>query len=118
MTSDPSALALIGFIKPLSSHSDSPNWLLAATNIIGEMDWLALVEGRETRPSSSIDFESATASTSSSSPGDSKMLESQQTWDTKATRVHVLLRRMLVADDQEMYSTECDPATVWNMQKE
>jgi len=46
MTSDFSALASIGFIKPLSSHSDFRNWLLAATNIFAEKDWLALMEGK------------------------------------------------------------------------
>jgi len=51
MTSDPSALASIGFIKPLSTHSDCRNLLLAATEIFAEKDWLALIEGQEPRPS-------------------------------------------------------------------
>jgi hypothetical protein len=45
MTSDLSALASIGFIKPLSSHSDYRNWLLTATDNFAEKVWLALIEG-------------------------------------------------------------------------
>ena len=47
MTSDLSALASIGFIKPLSYHSEFRKWLLAATDIFAEQVWLALIEGQE-----------------------------------------------------------------------
>jgi len=118
MTSDLSALTSIGFIKPLSSHSDFRNWLLAATDNFPEKDWLALIEGQEPRPSATTQSESATASSSSSSPIDSKIVESQQTWDTKATEVRGLLGRMLDANRIEILSTERDPVTVWKMLKE
>jgi hypothetical protein len=106
MTSDLSALASIGFIKPFHCHSDFRNWLLAASDIFAEKDWLALIEGKEPRPAATTESESATASTSSSPPIDSKLVESQQTWDTKATKVRGLPERMLDANNQEMYSTE------------
>jgi len=47
MNSDLSALASNGFMKPLSSHSDYRNWVLAATDIFEKKDWLALIEGKE-----------------------------------------------------------------------
>ena len=118
MTSDLSALTSIGFIMPLSSHSDFRNWLLAATDIFAENDWLALIKGQEPQPSAATESESATASTSSSPPIDSKLVESQQTWDMKATKVRRHLGRMLDANHQEMYSTERDSATVLKMLNE
>jgi hypothetical protein len=125
MTPDLSALASIGFIKPLSSHSDFPNWLLSATEIFAEKDWLALIEGKECRPAATKDdtgsaptSSTPSASTSSSPLIDSKLVESQQTWDTKATKVHGLLGRMLDGNHREMYSTEHDLVTVWKMLKE
>jgi len=119
MTSDLSALGSIGFIKPLSSHSDNCNWLLAATKIFAEKDWLALIEGKEPRPAATKDDTgSAPVSSRSSPPIHSKVVESQQTWDTKATKVRGLLGRMLDANHREMYSTERDPVTVWKMLKE
>jgi len=125
MTSDLSALASIAFIKPLSSHSDFRNWLLAATNIFAEKEWLALIEGKEPRPAATKeDTGSArtsctpSASTSSGASIDTNLDESQQAWDTKATKVRGLLGRMLDANHREMYSTERDPVTVWKMLKE
>ena len=125
MTTDLSGLASIGFIKPLSSHSDVRNWLLAATDIFAEKDWLALIEGQEPRPAATKDdtgsapiSSTPAASTSFSPLIDSKLVESQQTWDTKATKVRGHLGPMLDANHREMYSTERDPATVWKMLKE
>jgi hypothetical protein len=114
MPSDLSALAAIGFIKPLSSHSDFRNWLLAATDIFAEKDWLALIEGKEPRPAATKDdtgsvptssTPSGSTSTSSGASIDTKLDESQQEWDTKATKVRGLLGRMLDANHREMYST-------------
>jgi len=127
MTSDLSALASIGFIKPLSSHSDFRNWLLAATDIFAEKDWLALIEGKEPRPAATKDATgspptsstpSGSTPTSSGASIDTKLDESLQAWDTKATKVRGLLGRMLDANHREMYSTERDPVTVWKMLKE
>jgi hypothetical protein len=127
MTSDLSALASIGFIKPLSSHSDFCNWLFAATDIFAEKDWLALIESKEPRPAATNDgtglaptsfTPSSSASTSSGASIDTTLDESLQAWDTKATMVRGLLRRMLDANHREMYSTERDPVTVWKMLKE
>jgi hypothetical protein len=127
MTPDLSALASIGFIKPLSSHSDFRNWPLAATDIFAEKDWLALIEGKEPRRVSTKDdtglpptssTPSGSISTSSGASIDTKLDESLQAWDTKATKVRRLLRRMLDANHREMYSTERDPVTVWKMLKE
>jgi len=125
MTSDLSALASIGFIKPLSSQSDFRNWLLAATDIFAGKDLLALIEDKEPLPAATNDdtgsaptSSTPSASTSSSPLIDSKLVESQQTWDTKATKVRELLGRMLDAYHREMYSSERDPATVWKMLKE
>jgi hypothetical protein len=50
MTSDLSAFGSIGVGKPHSSHLDFRNWLLAATDIFAEKDWLALIEGKEPQP--------------------------------------------------------------------
>jgi hypothetical protein len=127
MISDLSALALIGFIKPLSSHSDFRNWLLAATDIFAEKVWLALNEGKEPRPAANKDdtgsaptstTPSSSTSTSSGASIDTKLDESLQACDTKASKVRGLLGRMLDANHREMYSTERDPVTVWNMLKE
>jgi len=86
MTSDLSTLASIGFIKPLSSHSDFRTWLLAANDIFAEKYWLTLIEGQEPRPSAATQSESATAFFSTSPSIDSKSVESQQAWDTKSPR--------------------------------
>jgi len=127
MTFDLSALALIGFIKPLRSHSDFRNWLLAATDIFAENDWLALIARKEPRPVATKDATgsrltsstpSGSTSTSSGASIDRKLDESLQAWETKATKVCVLLARMLNANQCQMYSTERDPATVWKMLKE
>jgi hypothetical protein len=96
MTSDLSALASIGFIKTLNSHSDFRNWLPAATDIIAEKDWLALIEGKEPRPAATKDdtgsprtssTPSASTSTSSGVSIDTKLDESLQACDTNATKV-------------------------------
>jgi len=127
MTSDLSALASIGIIKPLSSHSDFRNWLRAATDIFAEKDWLALIAGKEPRLAATKDdtgspptssTPSGSTSTSSGASIDTKLHESQQAWDPKATKVRGLLGRMLDANHRGMYSTERDPATVWMMLKE
>jgi len=112
MTSDLSALASIGFIKPLSYHSEFRKWLLAATDIFAEQVWLALIEGQEPWPSAATESASATVSSSSSPPINSKLVDSKQAWDTKATKVHGLLGWMLDGNHRKMYSTERDPATV------
>jgi hypothetical protein len=102
MTTDLSALASISFMKPLSSQSEFCKWLLAATDIFAEKDWLALVEGNEPRltatkddtgsgPTSSTPSGSTSTSTSSDSSIGTKLDENQQAWDTKATKVHGLL---------------------------
>jgi len=122
MTSNLSALASIGFIKPLSSHSDFRNWLLAANDIFAEKDWLALIEGKEPRPAATKE-DTGSAPTSSTPSGststcsgasiNTKLDESRQAWDTKATKVRGLLGRMLDANHREMYPAEHDPATMW-----
>jgi hypothetical protein len=129
MTSDLCALASIGFIKPLSSHSDVHNWLLAATDIFAEKNWLALIEGKEPRPAATKDDTGlaptsstpsgfTSTSTSSGASSETKLDESQQAWDRKATKICGLLGRMLDANHREMYSAERDPVTVWKMLKE
>jgi hypothetical protein len=45
MSSELSALASYGFIKPLTSHADFREWLLAAIDIFSGKDWLSLIEG-------------------------------------------------------------------------
>jgi len=125
MTSDLCALASNGIIKPLSCHSDFHNWLLAATDIFAEKDWLALTEGKEPRPAATKD-DTGSAPTSSTPSASScfsplidfKLVESQQTWDTKATKVRGCLGRILDGNAREMYSTGRDPVTVWKMLKE
>jgi hypothetical protein len=117
MTSDLSALTPMGFIKPFCSSSDFRNWLLPATDFYGEHNWLALTYSWEHRPFAATKSESATASSTSSYTIDSKMVESQQTWDIQATKVRGLLGRMLDASHRDMYYTERDPATVWKMLK-
>jgi len=117
MTFDLCALASIGFIKPLSSHSDFRNWLLAATNIFAEKNWLALINGKQPRPAatkddtgwaptSSTPSGSTSTSTSFGASIDTKLVESQKAWDTKATKVRGLLGRMLDANHRVMYSTD------------
>ena len=127
MIADLSALASIGFIKPLSSHSDFRNWLLAATDIFVEKDWLALIDGKKPRPAATKEHtgsaptsstQSGSTSSSSGASIDTKVDESQQAWDTNDTKVGGLPGGMLDANHQEMYSTERDPATVWKMLKE
>ena len=125
MTSDLSALASIGFIKPLSSHSDFGNWLLAAADIFVEKDLLQLIQGKKPRPAATKEDSGSaptsstpSASTSYSPTSDSKLVESQQTWDTKAKKVRGLLGQMLHANHRGMYSTECNPVAVWKMLKE
>jgi len=127
MTSDLSALACIGFIKPLSCHSDFRNWLLAATAIFAKTDWLALIESKEPGPAATKDdtgsapmasTPSGSTSTSSGASIDTKLDESLHTWAMKARKVRGLLGRMLDAIHREMYSTERDPVTVWKMLKE
>jgi hypothetical protein len=125
MTSDLSAFASIGFIKPLSSQSHFRNWLLAATKTLSEKDWLAMIKDKEPRPAATkqdtgSERASSTPSalTSSSPPINRNLVESEQTWSTKATKVHGLLRGMLDANHREMYSTKRDPLTVWKMVKE
>ena len=127
MTSDLAALASIGFIKPLFSHSEFRNWLLAATNIFAEKDWLAMIKGKEPRAAATKDdtgsaptstTPSGFTTTSSGASIDTKLDEDLQAWDTKASKVRGLLGRMLNANHREMYSTERDPATVWKMLKE
>ena len=125
ITSDLSALASIGFNKPLGSQPDCRNWLLAATDIFVEIDWLALIEGKERRPAATKDdtgsaptSSTPSASTSSFPLIDSKLVESQQIWDTKATKICGLLGQMLDTNHREMYSTEPDPATLRKMLNE
>jgi len=127
MTSDLSALTSIDFIKPLSSDSEFRNWLLAATDIFADKDWLALIEGKEPRPAATKD-DTGSAPTSSTASGstftssgasiNTKMDESQQEWDTKATKFCGYVGRMLDGNQREMYSTEHDAATVLKMLKE
>ena len=126
MTSDLSALASIGFIKPLSSHSDFRILLLAATDILAGKDWLALIEGKEPWPADTKDdtglaptssTPSSSTSTSSGASIDTKIDESQHAWDTIARTVRGLLGQLLDANHRDMYSTEGDPVTVWKMLK-
>jgi hypothetical protein len=100
MTSDLSALASNGFIKPLSYHCDFRNWLLAATDSFAEKDWLAQIEGKEPRPPATkhatgspptSSTASGSNSTSSSASIDTKLDKSLQAWDTNATKVRGLL---------------------------
>jgi len=127
MTSDLSALASIGFIEPLSWHSDFRNWLLAATDIIAVNDWLALIEGKEPRPAATKDDNrsaptsfapSGATSSSSGASIETKLDESLQPWDSTANKICGILGRMLDANHREMYSTKRDPVSVWNMLNE
>jgi len=110
------ALASNGFIQSLSTDSGFRNWQLAATDICAEKDYLALIEGKEPRPTATkYDTGSAptsstpSASTSSSPLIDCKLVQSKQTSDTKATKVCGLLGLMFDANYWEMYSTQRDP---------
>jgi hypothetical protein len=125
MTSDVSALASIGLIKPHSSDSDFRNWPLVATDIFVQTDWLELIAGKEPRPAAAKDdtgselFSSTPSDSTSSSPLiDSKVVERQQIQVTKGTKVRGRLTQMLDGNTREIYSTERDPATVWKMLKE